>query len=52
MENTKFVAFEAYCKLCKYADLNGWEDPCNDCIAVGARIGTQKPEKFEKKEEE
>ena len=49
--NKKFVAFETYCKRCKYGDLDEWKDPCNDCLAIGAREGTQKPEKFEEKED-
>jgi hypothetical protein len=49
--NSKFVSFEAYCKKCKYEKLDGWKDPCNECLKVGGRYGTQKPEKFEEKEE-
>lgn len=49
--NKKFVAFEAYCKKCKYEKLNGWKDPCNECLTVGGREETVKPLKFEEKEE-
>lgn len=49
--NKKFVAFEAYCKKCKYEELDGWKDPCNECLTVGGREGTEKPLKFEEKEE-
>lgn len=48
--NTKFVAFETYCKKCKYEELDGWKDPCNECLTVGAREGSQIPVNFEEKE--
>lgn len=47
----KEVYFNVYCNKCKYAEKSGHEDPCNDCLAVGAREGTHKPEKFEEKED-
>lgn len=47
----KFVAFESYCRKCKYAELDGWKDPCNECLTVGGRVGTVQPLKFEEKEE-
>ena len=49
--NKKFIAFEAYCKKCKHQDLDGWKDPCNECLEVGAREGSQIPVKFEEKED-
>lgn len=49
--NKKFVAFEAYCKKCKHWELDGWKDPCNECISVGGREGTVEPLKYEPKEE-
>lgn len=49
--NQKFVAFEAYCDKCKYAELPGWKDPCNECLKVGGRENTQRPVNFEEKEE-
>lgn len=50
--NKKFVAFEAYCKKCKYAELDGWKDPCNECLEVRARENSAKPLKYEPKEDE
>ena len=50
-ENKKEVMFSTYCKICKYSDLDGWKDPCNECLEVGGRVGTVKPEKYEPKEE-
>lgn len=49
--NKKFVAFEAYCTKCKHENLHGLEDPCNECLEVGAREGTVEPLKFEEKED-
>lgn len=48
---SKEVEFSAYCKKCKYSELDGWKDPCNDCLAVGGRIGTKVPEKFKPKDD-
>lgn len=49
--NQKFVAFEAYCKKCKYEKIDGWKDPCNECLEIGAREGTVEPLRFEEKED-
>ena len=46
----KFVAFGEYCPKCKYADRSSIQDPCNDCLGVGAREGTEKPVDFKEKE--
>lgn len=48
--STKFVAFDKYCGDCKFATKSATSDPCNDCLNVGAREGTEVPEYFEKKE--
>jgi len=48
--NKKEVAFHVYCKKCKYEKLNGWKDPCNECLNIGAREGTVKPLMYEEKE--
>lgn len=47
----KEVYFDVYCKKCKHFEKKGHEDPCNECLTIGAREGTHKPEKFEEKEE-
>lgn len=36
-----------YCQSCKFRDLSQGLDPCNDCLEVGMREGTSKPEKWE-----
>lgn len=51
MENNfKIVKFWHYCNHCKYADLPEAKDPCNECLEIGAREGTEVPEKFEEAE--
>lgn len=40
------VDFEKYCPLCKHHDKPEVKDPCNDCLAIGAREETAKPEYF------
>ena len=45
--NTKFVDFEKWCKKCKYAEASPTGDPCNHCLGVGGRDGTDKPVDYE-----
>ena len=53
----KEVRFDKYCKTCKhYANKFPNEDfsfeaqePCNTCLEVGMREGTEKPEYWEEK---
>ena len=42
----KEVDFKHYCQKCKYRDLQEKMDPCNECLEVGMREGTNKPEYF------
>ena len=49
-DNTKFVAFEEYCKRCKYEDRSSTADPCNECLETGAREGTAEPIEFKEKD--
>ena len=46
----KFVRFDKYCDSCKYAKKSPTDDPCNDCLGIGAREETEKPQYYEKKE--
>ena len=48
--NLKEVDFNKYCETCKNKDLKEHFDPCNDCLEVGAREGTEKPECWKEKE--
>ena len=43
----KFVEFNIYCPRCKYRNLNEAQDPCNECLEVGAREDTHVPEYWE-----
>ena len=48
MENQmKFVEFNIYCPRCKHKDLDEHQDPCNECLEVGARENTHVPEYWE-----
>ena len=49
-DSTKFVAFDQYCPTCKYSETSATHDPCNDCLAIGGRDGTDKPEYYKEKE--
>lgn len=49
-DSKKFVRFDKYCEKCKYAKKSPTNDPCNDCLGIGAREGTEKPQYYEEKE--
>ena len=42
----KEVDFDKYCKLCKFKNKLGHEDPCNDCLTCPVRTNTCKPINF------
>ena len=43
----KFVEFNIYCPKCKHRNLNEAQDPCNECLEIGARKDTHVPEYWE-----
>ena len=43
----KEVRFDVYCRSCKYHKYREEQDPCNECLEVGMREGTEKPENWE-----
>lgn len=43
----KEVYFGTYCKTCKHGDLNGYEEPCDECLSVFANLYSHKPVKYE-----
>ena len=45
-----FVDYVVYCKTCKFKDLEGWKDPCNECIGTPVRKNTTKPVNYVKEE--
>lgn len=51
MDNVKEVYFDVYCPKCKYYDLDGIFDPCNECLEIGGRESSHKPEYFVEKED-
>ena len=48
MDNDKMGDFRKYCPICKHSDLDENEEPCDSCLTVPLREGTEKPEKWEK----
>lgn len=50
MENQyKLVDFKKYCETCKHKNVKETEDPCNDCLAHGANVNSEKPVRYEEK---
>ena len=45
----KEVDFKTNCGNCKHAKKPAYMDPCNECLEVGMREGTNKPEFWEAK---
>jgi hypothetical protein len=37
------VDFNKYCRTCKYSDLDGQEDPCNECLHYPVKEDSRKP---------
>ena len=47
MDNSyKEVRFDKYCQSCISKDLTGSNEPCNSCIAMPMRYGTEVPYKY------
>ena len=47
--NMKEVDFNQYCKTCKNEKLSEHKDPCDECLAEGARQDSHKPSMWEDK---
>ena len=45
----KEVDFKHWCPKCKHRDVKETMDPCNECLEVGMREGTRKPEYFKER---
>ena len=45
----KEVYFYKYCKTCKYAELKGDEEPCNECLANPTNTYSHKPVNYKEK---
>ena len=50
MDMKKEANFAKYCPLCKEADRNEQDEPCNECLQVPAQYWTTKPIYFKEKE--
>lgn len=48
-DSTKLINFEKYCPICEFWDRTGVDKPCDTCLSIPAREGTEKPEKFKSK---
>lgn len=42
-EHEKEVYFYIYCPSCKYFDLNGGKEPCNECLGTPSQQDSHKP---------
>ena len=49
--NCKEVRFDKYCKSCEYAKLEGFKDPCNECLGNPVIEGSEKPIHYRAAEE-
>lgn len=50
MEELKEADFEKYCKICKYFNLNEYQEPCAFCLYEPGLEGTHKPQQFQEDE--
>lgn len=46
MDNLHIVEFDKYCMKCQYYKLDENDDPCYECLKVGARENSRKPERY------
>lgn len=46
MDNLHIVEFEKYCPKCQYYKSDENDDPCYECLKVGARENSRKPERY------
>lgn len=48
--DNKEVRFDKFCNKCKYGYLKPYRSPCNECLEVGMREGTEVPDRYKEKE--
>ena len=46
----KEVRYDKYCPTCKYSSLKDTDEPCDSCIEQFHNDGTDKPIKYEERE--
>lgn len=49
--NEKEVDFYSFCEKCIHKEREENMDPCWDCLTIGMRLGSHKPEYFDPREE-
>lgn len=49
MSQEKEVSFYDYCPQCKYYDVSGAEEPCDECLSNPSNIDSHKPVNFKEK---
>lgn len=47
----KFVEFDKWCSTCKYSQLWGDKEPCNECLTNPVNLNSTKPVKWEAKDD-
>ena len=48
-QDYKEVYFDQYCKTCKHAKKDSYEDPCFECLDNPVNLYSHKPVKWEEK---
>lgn len=46
----KEVYFDMYCGKCDFRDLDGFDNPCNECLTQPFNYDSHKPTKFVEKD--
>ena len=42
----KIVEFDKWCNTCRYYETEESEDPCRECLTIGARPDSRRPERY------
>ena len=50
-DGAKEVYFGEYCPRCKFNGRGENEYPCEECLDIGGRVGSHRPEYFEEENE-
>lgn len=50
-DDIRIVNYSLYCKTCKHLELDGTEEPCDECLSMPVNTYTEKPVNYEEKEE-
>ena len=44
--NTKEVYYHEYCPKCEHYEVEGYQEPCNECLAQSYNYNSHKPINF------